>query len=109
MKTIEDICKVYIIDYSNKDYINNFEKCFDALYDLREYIKNNIGLNTVKLIPYIPYNNKAGLLVLLVSIHSNEFKEIEVDVKELSECCNYFFNKYDLDITKNIFIDLENY
>ncbi|MBQ8131033.1 MAG: hypothetical protein IJ193_00915 [Bacilli bacterium] len=108
MKSIDDICEVYDVEVVNKDYINNFYNSFDALYDLNDYIKKNMGVDRIKLIPYIyiPFDKTAGLLV---AIPSNKSKDIKTEEDELYNCSRYFFGKYEVYKTKYIFIDIKDY
>lgn len=106
MKSIDDICEVYDVEEVNKDYINNFYSSFDALYDLNNYIKKNMGVDRIKLIPYIPWNKTAGLLI---AVPSNKSKDIKTELDELYDCSRYFFDKYEVYETKNIFIDIRDY
>ena len=106
MKSIDDICKVYDVEEVNKDYIKYFGNSFDALCDLNEYIKKNMGVNEIKLIPFIPWDKTAGLLI---AVPSNTFKDAETEMDDLYTCSRYFFDKYEVDITKNIFIDIRDY
>lgn len=103
IRTFDDISRIYMVDICNKDYVNHFKYAFDALYDLGMYIRKNIGMKAVRLVPFIPFNNKA---CLLVTIPSNEFKSPEIEVDELFNVTEYFYTKYDLGITEDIFIDL---
>lgn len=84
--------------------MKQFEYTFDALYDLNDYIRKNMGINNIKLIPFNPYDNNKSLLVL---IKFNCLKDIESEMNDLNICCKYFFDKYDINITKNIFIDID--
>ena len=105
MKSIDDICEVYDVEKVNKDYINYFKNSFDALCDLNEYIKKNMGVDNIKLIPYIPWDKTAGLLIV---VPTNKLKDIKTEMDELYDCSRYFFGKYEVNITKNIFIDIRD-
>jgi len=106
MKSIDDICEVYDVEKVNKDYINNFYVSFNALCDLNDYIKKNMGVDKIKLIPYIPWDKTAGLLIV---VPTNKLKNIKTEMDELYNCTRYFFGKYEVDITRNIFIDIRDY
>ena len=106
MKTIDDICKVYDVEKVNKDYIRYFGNSFDALYDLNEYIRKNMGVNEIKLIPFIPWDKTAGLLI---AVPSNTSKDVKTEMDNLYICSRYFFDKYEVDVTKDIFIDIRDY
>lgn len=106
MKSIDDICEVYDVEVVNKDYINYFKNSFDVLCDLNDYIRKNMGVDNIKLIPYIPWDKTAGLLIV---IPTNKSKDIKTEMDELYNCCRYFFGKYEVYETKYIFIDIRDY
>ena len=107
--TIEDIKKVYMIDYYNEEYISNFENSFNALYEFSKYVKEKMGkLRILRLIPFVFINERGDKIATLkVSISDNEFKTVDNESEIFFKCTKWFFGEYDLDITKDIFIELD--
>ena len=78
------------------------------------YIKEaDLNVYSIQELAYFVYNypmlisnnfvNKNLILYIYTELG---IKDLSTEMNDLYICCKYFFDKYDINITKNIFIDI---
>lgn len=92
--------KLYTIDSESKTYINAFGYALKDLKTLNNLIVDTFGNVSVKLEPF-QVNKEAGLLIRIAGTG-----DVLEDMNKLKVVCEEWFANTELEVSKNIYIDV---